>query len=142
MHKFYTIMLGVMLYSVSTLAQLSGPLSGSLGPGTYTVVGDISIPSSGSLTIQPGTTFLFDGSYGFDIYGKLYAIGTETDSIKFQRNLFYHTWYGLDFHLSLSDSSRLEYCVIEGSDCMGVECANSSPTFSNCTIRENDTGIC
>jgi parallel beta-helix repeat protein len=47
------------------------------------------------------------------------------------------SWHGVNFHDTADDSSRLEYCLITGSDSSGIWCENSSPTFSHCTISGN-----
>lgn len=115
----------VVLYPVDS--TLSGPLSGTLGPGDYYVLSYILVQLGDELTILPGTRLLFTGHYQFNIYGRLNAIGTEQDSIAFTRFLptdYFRTresnWSGLHFILA-NDSCRLEYCLIEHTtmDVMG-----------------------
>ncbi len=121
--------------------QISGALSGVITSGNYRVVGNIFIPQGDSLIIEAGTEFQFDGDYEFDIYGYLYADGNENDSIIFKLTPISVSWDGVDFHDTSDDSSRLEYCLITGSDSSGIWCENSSPTISHCTISENSTYI-
>ncbi|MBU1707889.1 hypothetical protein KKB28_08270, partial [bacterium] len=99
----------------ASFAQLSGPLSGTLGPGDLNVVGNIWIDSGDSLRLMPGTTFHFDGYYSFGIYGTLLAEGTETDSIVFTTDTTANPnrWPGLRFDGSNASGSRLGYCLIE-----------------------------
>ncbi len=135
-----------ILVSSTTLAPmtlerlpLSGALSGTLEPGCYHVVGTISINSGDSLSLLPGTTFIFDGPYPFRIYGTLLAEGTESDSIVFTTEQSgSDRWRGLQFYDPSSSGSRLAYCLVEkvngGS---GIGCGSSSPTFTNCTINAN-----
>ena len=146
MRKVFIVLTAVMILSISAFAQLSGPLSGILAPGTYNVVGDISVEEGDSLTIVPGTDLLFDGYYAFGIYGYLYAVGTEADSIRFKPSVPDSTWGGIDFDSTASDSSRLGYCLITGGYASeehpegrggGILCNGSSPTISNCLIIEN-----
>jgi hypothetical protein len=67
------------------------PLSGVLNANTvltpeggpYWVDGDILVPSDVTLTVEPGVTVLFRGSYYVKVEGTLTAIGTEADSIRF-----------------------------------------------------------
>jgi uncharacterized delta-60 repeat protein len=131
-----------------SFGQLSGPLSGTLGPGTYHIVGDISIQSSDTLTLMPGTVFHFDSLYGFYINGTLMAEGTESDSIVFTTDTTANPsrWHGLRFDGSGSTGSRLAYCLIEHGIAIGsapdswgggVLCDGASPTFTHCTIRDN-----
>lgn len=69
--------------SVCAQQEISGSQSGTLGPGTYLVVGDIRVAPEATLTIAPGTTFLHNGNWKWLVYGQLSAVGTATDSIKF-----------------------------------------------------------
>lgn len=138
MKKLLTTSLLVTLVFFTAYAQLSGPLSGVIGPGTYHVISSIAVEYLDTLTIEPGTTFLFDGGYSFGIYGCLYALGSEEDSIKFKANPGSIPWDGFVFHPTASDSSLLEYCYISGSDAQGVEIYISSPTLRYCTITNNN----
>jgi len=142
MKQLWTILLMLALAQAS-FGQLSGPLSGILGPGTYHVVGTISINSGDGLRLMHGTTFIFDGSYPFNIYGILLAEGTGSDSIVFTTDPVANPnrWRGLRFGGSGSSGSRLAYCLIEkglsGSG-GGVCCYDSTlPSFTNCKINGN-----
>jgi hypothetical protein len=143
MHKLTILLISLFALSSTCSAQLSGPLSGTFDPGEYTVVGDISVQAGDSLTLQPGTTFRFQGALNlsFDVYGYLYAAGTETDSIRFLPDLPGDTWTGIDFNDSSDDSNTLDYCLISGSTQSGVDCFSSGPAISNCTIRDNNANF-
>jgi hypothetical protein len=140
-------MLDQLLFSNTTLPEvtltemieipISGLLSGVLTDETYIVTGEISVQNGDSLIIESGAVFLFDGHYVFDIYGYLYAVGTETDSIKFMASLCAPNWRGIDFNSSADDSSRLEYCCITGSNSKGIYCSYSSPTIVNAIVEGN-----
>jgi hypothetical protein len=95
--------------------QLSGDLSGNLGPGTYLVVGDIQVPAGQTLTIAPGTTFLHNGYRWWRIYGTLNAVGAASDSIKWLRQnpMPEHRWAGFQFVQGAPSGSIFSYCVIE-----------------------------
>lgn len=116
---FLTILLLAALFPYLTSAQptISGSLSGTLGPGTYIVVGNCTVNAGNTLTVQPGTTFLFSGHYSWKIYGTLNAVGTEQDSIQFIRQ--YTTtaceWSGVRFMTGSSASSVLSYAYLEGA---------------------------
>jgi len=128
-------------------SQLSGPLWGTLNADYYCVVGDIWVNSGDLLTLQPGTTFRFDGPYSFKIYGTLSAIGTASNSIVFTtEQTGENRWRGLRFEGWGSSGSALDYCLIEKgyargewpNDCGGgVYCDNSSPSFTSCTLSGN-----
>jgi parallel beta-helix repeat protein/predicted outer membrane repeat protein len=134
-------------------ATLSGPLSGTLAPGCYHVIGEILVSSTDVLHLMPGTTLIFDGPYPFRIYGTLLAEGTESDSIVFTTyQSASNRWRGLRFQGPASSGSRLAYCLVEKGyaagpypDCSGggASCYLSSPTFTNSVLADNwatDTG--
>jgi len=49
----------------------------------YIIDGEISIQQGDELTIEPGIQVIFSGHYKFNIYGRILAEGTATDSIIF-----------------------------------------------------------
>ncbi len=106
-----------MLISVPLSAQtrISGPLGGTLGPGTYIVEGDIVVPADSVLRIMPGTEFQHIGPYVWEIFGRMNADGALGDSIMFirQNPVNEHRWRGIRFYMGASDSSSLDYCVID-----------------------------
>ncbi len=128
--------LALSLLSTSAAAQLQGPLSGTLGPGSFTVVGNISVEENSSLIIEPGTDLLFTGGFCFEISGYLYAVGTETDSIRFMPDRPGGTWSGLDFDYA-DNACTLGYCLITGSNSNGILLNHSGPSISRCTISGN-----
>ncbi len=146
MKKIFLILFAAACIFNISIAQLAGPLSGTLGPGTFTVVGGISVQNGDSLTIAPGTRFNFTGYYEFDVDGYLYAVGTENDSITFQPSDTSFTWGGIDFNSIANNFSRLGYCLVRGgyasgaypeSSGGGILCYGSSPIISNCTVSGN-----
>ena len=133
------LLIAMMLCVLSAYAQLSGPLSGVITAGTYTIIGDISVEEGDSLTIEPGVVFEFDGDYDFDIDGYLYAEGSEEDSIKFISSIEDSTWGGIYFSNTANDSGRLEYCLITGSNSTGLFIFHCSPVINNCSFIDNST---
>jgi hypothetical protein len=127
-----------VIVNVHVLPALSGSLSGIIASGTYNVYGDISVQEGDSLTIEPGTTFEFQGPFSFDIMGYLCAEGSELDSIKFILDSMATNWSGLNFEAS-EDSCRLKYCLVSGSDMGGISCFGASPIIKNCLITDNST---
>ncbi len=128
--------------------QQEGPLSDTLGPGTYHIADTISVESGDSLILMPGTTFQFRGPYPFHIYGTLLAEGTESDSIIFTTDPETNPdrWRGLRFLNPGSSDSRLIYGLIENSSAIGsiydncggaVFCDSSSPSLMHCTLTHN-----
>ncbi len=137
----------LLAFTSLSVGQLSGPLSGTLGPGLFHVVDTISVEAGDSLMLLPGTTFLFDGPFPFRIYGTLLAEGTETDSIIFTTDTHANPngWGGIRFSRSYGPDSEIAYCVIEYalmvSNGGAVSCLDSSPIFANCVIRGNSAII-
>ena len=131
----------VLIFALGSLGfgqNLVGPISGVLGPGTYYIVGDVAVTQNDTLIIQPGTTFLADSGCVLGVYGYIYAVGTEQDSIKFMAHSAFNWWDGIDFKPSTNPSSRLEYCLVTRSETQGLEIFGCSPTISHCTIYDNN----
>lgn len=102
--------------------HISGALSGTLGPGIYIVDGNCQILPGETLTIEPGTEFLFTGPYAWLIQGTLLAEGNEDNLITFTRQepTTAHLWGGLQFMSGAPDNSVISYCLIEyGSKLFG-----------------------
>jgi len=123
---------------------LFGALSGTLGPDFFIILGNVSVNSGDMLRLMPGTVFRFGGPYSFEIEGTLLAEGTESDSIVFTIAVPLNPdhWRNLHFSGSASSGSRLAYCDIQNGSHPslgggGIECSGSSPTITNCTIRNN-----
>jgi len=108
----FSFMLTVSAASAQTV--ISGAQSGTLGPGTYIVDGDILVEAGNSLSIQPGTIFLHNGNHQWLISGEFSAAGTEQDSIFFirQNPVDDNRWGGLHF-ISGAPEASLNYCHID-----------------------------
>ena len=144
-------------FSVTTFAQtsVSGTISVSTtwSDDTMLVVGDITINDGVTLTINPGLLIEFQGHYSINVKGRLLAVGTEMDSIKFTINdttgFYDHAtdngaWNGIVFNNApaTNDTSRIQYCIIEYSK-TSSEPGGALRVFfeklqvSNCLIRNN-----
>jgi len=101
------------------LAQptIQGSLSGNLGPGSYIVVGNCTVDAGATLTVAPGTTFLFSGHYSLKVSGTLNAVGTAADSILFVRQFQTSAceWSGLRFMAGATANSVVSYALFEGA---------------------------
>lgn len=139
-----TILL-LALCPLLTLGQnLQGSLSGTIGPGTYNVVGNCTVDAGQTLTIQHGTIIDFTGPFTFKIYGTLHANGIAGDSIQFKRqsSSTLCNWGGVRFMAGASTTSNLTHCYIEGAryqvwpDYNGgaLYINNGGVTISWCTI--------
>lgn|GEM_PF-809571 len=119
--------------------EISGPIWGEIGPGFYRVTGNLTVMNGDSLIINPSTTLLFAGNYAFDMDGYLYAVGLVDDSIKFLPDIGVPYWQGIDFNDCSSDSSRLEYSYISGSQSSGLYINSCNPTIKCLTIIGNSS---
>jgi len=115
MKKLMLILCLILYGAAYAQPQLSGNLSGTVGPGTYLVVGDIQVPSGQTLTIEPGTTFLHNGHWYWRIYGTVNAVGAVGDSIKWLRQdpVDSHRFAGIRFLPGAPAGSILSHCVVE-----------------------------
>ena len=131
---------------INAQPTISGDLSGTLGPGEYAVVGDITVTAGSTLNITPGTTLLHRGHYTWVIAGQLTAEGTETDSIKFKREqpIPANDWGGIRFTPTLPVQNNLFYCVIEyavnsGINGGGIYIMGNHLTMQNCRVSHCET---
>ena len=126
-----------LLLSSPGLGQLTGPLSGTLTPGNYTVVGDVWVNAGQSLEIEPPSTLFVTGPYSFTIYGQLIANGSQTDSILFIPDQGIESWKGLTIMAPEESPSQLAYCRVSDSDSSGIDCQYSEILLHHCTISGN-----
>jgi len=116
--SFLAILLAAICASMA-LAQptIQGSLSGNLGPGAYIVVGNCTVDAGATLTVAPGTTFLFSGHFSFKVNGTLNASGTAADSILFVRQSATPEceWGGLRFMAGAPSNSVVSYALFEGA---------------------------
>jgi hypothetical protein len=104
---------------------VSGHISNNTSWGdTVKITGDIIVDNGITLTINPGTYVESQGHSGFDVKGRILALGNQSDSICFTINdttgfSNYQTddggWGGFIFQNTptTNDTSRFEYCKIQ-----------------------------
>ena len=115
---------GTFLFSQTTIP--AGYVSGTwdLAGSPYLIEGEITIPDGHTLTIDPGCLIEFQGHYKLKVQGRILAIGTEQDSIRFtiaDTTGFSNTavtnggWHGIRFDETpaINDSSKIIYCFID-----------------------------
>ncbi len=81
---------------------------------TIYIAADITVESGATLTIEPGVTVRFLGRYKLDIDGRLLAIGSHQDSIRFTADAS-TGWGAIRFYNTptTNDSSKVIHCIIE-----------------------------
>jgi hypothetical protein len=111
----------------------------SLEGSPYLVQGHIIVPDDSTLIIKPGVTVQFQDHYKFFCNGRIIAIGTAIDSIKFTAS----TWWGFRFDGTpiTNDTSFFKYCDIQHGDA-NANSGNDSKggafffnNFSKCVIN-------
>ena len=97
-----------------------GNVSGvwSVAGSPYLINGNIIIPEGESLTLNPGVELQFQGYYTLKIQGRLQAIGTFSDSIKFSTASNSQKWRGILMQdiASSNDSTIFRYCSLSRGD--------------------------
>ncbi|MBN2828770.1 MAG: hypothetical protein JXR56_00450, partial [Candidatus Cloacimonetes bacterium] len=85
MNKFLTILLCLMAIPLFAI-QVSGTQSGTwtADNNPYEVMGDITVPTGQSLTLEPGVEVLITGAYQITVQGLIAVNGTVTDSVRIQ----------------------------------------------------------
>ena len=122
--------------------------SGGVVTGTfpnYSIINKITISANDRVYINPGTIVLFSGSTsGFDVDGKFWAVGTQTDSILFSSSLqdslgnAYNGFYFLEN--SVDSACMISYARIEYAY-YGFRCLTASPTLSNSYLWKCRRGV-
>ncbi|MBC8415681.1 MAG: hypothetical protein H8E11_04555 [Candidatus Cloacimonetes bacterium] len=83
--KLTILFLFIISFSFADTTIPGGNVNGvwTLAGSPYYIDGEITIPMSDMLTIQPGVEIKFNGHYKFIVFGRILAEGTEQDSILF-----------------------------------------------------------
>ncbi len=89
--RWFTTLSVLFLSATFVWPQTREPVSGSIGTNatwstdTMDVMGDVIVEDGATLTIDPGVLVAFDGFYSLRIKGRLLAVGTAADTIRFER---------------------------------------------------------
>ncbi len=117
----------------------------------YYIDGDITLQSGAELEIGAGVEIIFNDFYKFEIFGRLEAIGTESDMISvtaLDTNVGWHGFRFIDGNLSSLPANILAYCDFSYGYAVGtndedkfggaVHCMNTSNlSIANCTFSFN-----
>jgi len=149
------ILLAISVLSADThipAGDVNGTWTSANSP--YIIDGEINIQVGDELTIEPGIEVIFSGHYKFNIYGRLLAQGTESDSIYFTAQDTTAGWHGLRFsdtETNGQDSSKVVYCKLEYGKAIGsnpdncggaIHCSYSSDILiENCLITKNSAEL-
>ncbi|MFH1862019.1 MAG: right-handed parallel beta-helix repeat-containing protein [bacterium] len=119
--------------------EVSGNVSGSwdVSGNPYLVVGDLTVPGSQFLNVNPGVEIRFMGNYKMTVNGGLNVIGTSTDSVKFIYNPEQSgRWKYIEFNNALPGANQLSYCLIETAE-RAVYVISSSVSLQYCLIQDH-----
>jgi len=117
--------------------HLNGEVSGILGPYTYILGSDITVPEQDSLIIEPGAVVLADGDYSITVNGYLSAVGNETDSITFNTAIGAEFWKGINFTYETNSTGFFEYCILTRCTESAIKVAERDLVVSHCTFQHN-----
>ncbi len=150
-----TLLLVRSVFATNVCGNISGIWNAAGSP--YLVTCDVTVPAGQTLEIQPGVTIQFQGAYAFTVCGKVLAIGTETDSIRFTSTITTGSerWKGFRVE-SATDTAQLAYCRIDhaywpssvsSTEGGGITAISSRIVIKHCLVTSNATarngsGIC
>ncbi|MBI5540618.1 MAG: right-handed parallel beta-helix repeat-containing protein [Bacteroidia bacterium] len=161
-----TIILSALLFitTLSCFAQTiipGGNISGTwtLVGSPYLIQGSIQVPNDSTLSIEPGVTINFQGTYKLFVQGRIIAIGTSTDTIIFTAANTANGWRGIRFDNtpSTNDTSKFICCKLQYGKATGTATDVNGGAFyfnnfskvliSNCNITDcmangSGGGIC
>ncbi len=149
---FILILFSTFLFSQTTIP--AGNVSGTwlLSGSPYLIEGEIEIPDGETLTIDPGCLIEFQGHYALNVQGRLLAIGSEQDSIRFTiadttgfYNNYHTGWRGIHFedNISPNEFSEILYSTIEfGKGYLIISLDDSKLSINNSRISFNRSDAC
>lgn len=108
----------------------AGPVSGiwTRVGSPYHVAGEITVPNDSTLRIEPGVEVVFLGHHKLNVQGRLLAVGTREDTIRFRAADTQEGWHGIRFDAtpSTNDTSKAIYCSFKFGN------ANTGRGFDRC----------
>ncbi|MGE5433141.1 MAG: kelch repeat-containing protein [Syntrophomonadaceae bacterium] len=102
-----------LLCTEISLGNVSGRWT--LAKSPYHILGEITIPIDSTLTIEPGVEVIFMGHFKMNVQGRLLAVGTTSNPIRFTAENKLAGWHGIRFINTpdSSDTSRFIYCTFK-----------------------------
>lgn len=115
MRILVSLIFTLIVSSEKTIAAVTSQqiLSDTTWSGTVNVSSEVLIADGVTLTVLPGTHVVFTGYYPVKVQGRLLAVGTSIDSIRFYPASNETGWEGIVFDgtSSSNDSSKFCYAV-------------------------------
>ncbi|MFC2130567.1 right-handed parallel beta-helix repeat-containing protein [Bacteroidota bacterium] len=109
---FFLICNNLFAETVIPEGEVSGTWTKADSP--YYISGNVLIPDTATLKIEPGVLIEFKDSCRMTVKGQLLAVGSENDSIIFSVKDKELGWLGIHFDkiLNHNDSSIIKFCVV------------------------------
>lgn len=119
MRRAIAILFIVLPFCWLAATDVSGNQSGTwtLANSPYNIIGDVTVPAGDSLSIEPGVEVFVMGNYRLKAEGKLTAVGTEADTIRFRSGQADPgaLWKGIRLE-NESLQSQIRRCYIEKAE--------------------------
>lgn len=123
--------------------DVSGIQSGTWSPANnpYRLTGDVTIPAGSVLTIEPGVIVQATGNFRINAEGSIQAVGTETDSIRFEndQNPPTNLWKGIRLEND-TEVSNFMHIVVEYAE-YGINAVDSPIEVSYSRFSHNQRGL-
>jgi len=133
----------LLLSSAAFATDVSGSQSGtwSLAASPYNIVGDVTIPSGATLSIEPGVQVYAMGNFRINAVGNLLANGSVADSIRFLNGQADPNalWTGIRLE-NPNIASAISHCYIENAT-YGVNSVNSPVDIYFSRFYKNQKGM-
>lgn len=149
MKRIFTLIIAITIsFNFYSQTPVNGNQSGTwiLTNSPYEVMGEITVPTGQTLTIEAGVIINFKGHYKFNVDGKILATGSETNPIVFTANNPATGWGGVRLD-GTNDISSFTYCTFEYGKTSGnypdmhggaILLLNANAEFYNCIFSNND----
>jgi len=135
--------LALLFVSGLLAIDVSGAQSGTWSPANnpYRLTGDVTIPAGSVLTIEPGVIVQATGNFRINAEGSIQAVGTETDSIRFEndQNPPTNLWKGIRLEND-TEVSNFMHIVVEYAE-YGINAVDSPIEVSYSRFSHNQRGL-
>jgi len=121
--------------TVLSPSNVSGELAGTWSPtyGTYTVTGNVTIPTGTVLSVEPNTNIVVNNGSNIKVKGRIEAVGSDRGFVNFSTD---DTWQGILIQDS-QEANIIDHCYFTGATSSAVDIDNSVVDVLNSIFYEN-----